>query len=129
MRAYDVLRRRRAAAQPDPQAALERFARDGAFSIPDDTAETTLVVRAEDASGVFSPPESVHVTYAPPSGELYLLAIGVNDYDDNRLDLRDGKNFFAPAVTTTRTFNSLQADVEAAFRYRTRFTSSTGRTQ
>ncbi len=46
--------------------------------------------------------------------------------DDNRLDLRDGKTFYVTTTSTRRDFNGLQADIEAAFRYRTRFTSSSG---
>ncbi len=46
--------------------------------------------------------------------------------DDDRLDLRSGKTFWSQPATVGRTFASLQAEIEAAFRYRTRFTSASG---
>ncbi len=46
--------------------------------------------------------------------------------DDDRLNLRTGKTFYAPAVSVGRTYDPLQASIDAAFRYRTRFTSSSG---
>lgn len=46
--------------------------------------------------------------------------------DPDRRDLRVGKDFFAPLVTLEHPFAPLQAATEAAFRYRTRFVSTTG---
>lgn len=48
--------------------------------------------------------------------------------DDDRLDLRNGKQFYqrTGGTSTTRAFNALQPLVDSAFRYKTRFRSSTG---
>ncbi len=49
--------------------------------------------------------------------------------DDNRLDLRTGKVFYKKAdAVTARTFLPLRSLIEAAFRYKTRFRSSSGGT-
>ncbi len=49
--------------------------------------EAEIVVRAENELGILSWPESLRVQYDPPSRDLYVLAIGVGDYDDDTLDL------------------------------------------
>ncbi len=48
--------------------------------------------------------------------------------DDDRLDLRNGKQFYqrTGGTSTTRAFNALQPLIDSAFRYKTRFRSSTG---
>lgn len=45
--------------------------------------------------------------------------------DDDRLDLRAGKDFF-PASSTTAVFVPLRTTIESAFRYKTQFRSRTG---
>ncbi len=46
--------------------------------------------------------------------------------DEDREDLRAGKTFYAPVVSVGRSLDPLQASIDQAFRYRTRFRSSNG---
>lgn len=57
------------------------------LEIPVGPDETTIRLRAENAAGVLSWPETVRVTFEPPTADLYLVAIGVEDYADDTLDL------------------------------------------
>ena len=57
------------------------------LEIPTHRPDTELVVRAENRRGILSVPRRVRVVYEPPAADLYLLAMGVADYDDDGLDL------------------------------------------
>ena len=57
---------------------------------PEGWSEVMIRVRATSARGIKSRVASLHRRYEPPpevSGRLFLLALGVQDYDDDRLDL------------------------------------------
>ena len=54
----------------------------------DGQTEMSVVVRAQNRRGQWSDPQTFRITYAPPQRELYLLAMGVADYDDDALDLQ-----------------------------------------
>ncbi len=56
--------------------------------IPAGRTETTIVLQAVNTRGILSRQESRRVRYEPPKRELYVLALGVADYDDDALDLR-----------------------------------------
>ncbi len=67
------------------------------------------------------------VTVYAPYYQCAAVAGTVPPYcDDDRLNLRTGKIFYRPAPSVGRTYDPLQASIDAAFRYRTRFTSSSG---
>jgi hypothetical protein len=58
---------------------------------------------------------------------LVSACVNPNDVycDDDRLDLRNGKTFFRKTVSTGKNFLELQQLIDLAFRYKTRFRSST----
>ncbi len=58
------------------------------LEIPRDRPEITLQLQAINASGAASELQTLIVRYQPPLQELYLLAVGVGDYEDDELDLR-----------------------------------------
>ena len=58
------------------------------FEIPSGLTDTNLVVRATNRRGIHSRRERIRVVYEPPTRDLYLLAMGVADYEDDTLDLR-----------------------------------------
>ncbi len=65
-----------------------RLARiDLRLPIPAGRTETTIVLQAVNTRGILSRQESRRVRYEPPKRELYVLALGVADYDDDALDL------------------------------------------
>jgi len=55
--------------------------------IPDGASATTVRVRARNVRAILSTIESVHVRYEAPQRELFVLAMGVADYEDDGLDL------------------------------------------
>jgi WD40 repeat protein len=66
----------------------ERLARlDLRLPIPAGAAETQITLQAVSARGIKSRPASFVVRYEPPKRELYVLALGVADYADDKLDL------------------------------------------
>ncbi len=67
----------------------ERLARlDLLLPIPSGASETKISLQAVSTRGIKSRPERFVVRYEPPKRELYLMALGVADYDDDALDLR-----------------------------------------
>ncbi len=57
------------------------------LEIPSGVDETTIRVQAVGERGTRSQPRSVRLRYEAPRSDLYLLALGVSDYDDDALDL------------------------------------------
>jgi len=58
------------------------------LAIPAGRSDTELVVRAVNRRGILSDRERIRVVFEPPAADLYVLAMGVADYDDDALDLR-----------------------------------------
>jgi hypothetical protein len=58
------------------------------LSIPAGATSTSIRVIAENERGIRSRPRSMALQFRAPERELYLLAMGVGDYEDDRLDLR-----------------------------------------
>lgn len=75
------------------EAALERQERGRRvrlslpLTVPDGETTATVRVRATNRRGVKSQIRSALVTHAPATRDLYFLALGVADYEDDRLDL------------------------------------------
>lgn len=57
------------------------------LEISEGRTDTEIVVRAENRRGIRSVPQRIRVVYQPPANDLYLLAMGVADYEDDTLDL------------------------------------------
>ncbi len=57
------------------------------LEIPADRRTTEIAVRAWNNRGIASEIVRVRLVYEPPERDLYLLALGVEDYDDDALDL------------------------------------------
>lgn len=58
------------------------------LAVPRDQRETMIEIRATNLRGILSVPKTIYRRYEPPSRELYLLAMGVADYDDDSMDLK-----------------------------------------
>jgi hypothetical protein len=69
-----------------------RVAIDLPVRIPDGWSEILIRVRALSTRGVWSKVATLHRRYVEPErrakGRLFLVALGVQDYDDDRLDLQ-----------------------------------------
>jgi WD40 repeat protein len=57
------------------------------LQIPPHRSDTTIRVRAANVRGIHSAVRSARVQYEAPTRDLYLLALGVSDYNDDSLDL------------------------------------------
>ena len=57
------------------------------LAFPSGQSSTTIVVRAENRRRILSRPVGVHLRHAAPRRELYVLALGVGDYDKDSMDL------------------------------------------
>ena len=57
-------------------------------AIPAGVDATTITVRAVNSRGILSREQRISLRYEAPSQNLYLLAIGVWQYDDSGLDLK-----------------------------------------
>ncbi|MFN0009802.1 MAG: TPR end-of-group domain-containing protein [Planctomycetota bacterium] len=57
------------------------------LELPAGVNQTTFRIRATNVRKIQSAPQTVFVRWQPPQRELYLLAMGVADYDDDKLDL------------------------------------------
>lgn len=56
--------------------------------IPEGKSEVDVELRVGNGRNVLSQVEYLRRTYEPPTNDLFFLGIGVQDYDDDRLDLR-----------------------------------------
>ena len=83
-------------AQDTVEAGLQRVRGDRSaklsltLSFPPDASKTEIRVRAENQRDVLSRPQTVSVSYEPPKegGDLYVVALAVQDFEDDGLDLR-----------------------------------------
>ncbi len=57
------------------------------LALPVGANETTVKVRATNLRKIQSAPKTVFARWQPPQRDLYVLALGVADYQDDRLDL------------------------------------------
>jgi len=57
------------------------------LALPEGTDQATIKVRATNVRRIQSAPRTVFVRWEPPRRELYVLALGVADYEDDSLDL------------------------------------------
>lgn len=57
------------------------------LQLPEGVSQATVRVRAKNRSGILSALASANVRYEKPSANLYLLAIGVGEYDGPGMDL------------------------------------------
>jgi uncharacterized caspase-like protein len=56
--------------------------------LPQDDDETEVRVRVRNRRGVLSRWQTAHVRFEAPSRELFVLGLGVADYDDDSMDLQ-----------------------------------------
>ncbi len=57
------------------------------LAVPEGTLATTIHVRAKNVRKILSTIDTVHLRYEAPRRELFVLAMGVADYEDDGLDL------------------------------------------
>ena len=83
--------------------------------IPEGWSEVLVRVRARSGRDIWSQVETVHRRYVPPVGKLRVLAIGVQDYDDDRYDLssaaKDARDVAALFAAQTELFGEVETRV------------------
>jgi len=57
------------------------------LTLPEGENQLIATIRVRNRRGIFSSQRRIQVRWEPPQRELYVLALGVTDYDDDSLDL------------------------------------------